>query len=215
MDDLEKWLESVGCGRHAASFRRNGITLDLLETLTEEDLRELGLNLGDRKRFVRGLSRLADTGELHIAGETSNLRNARIPTAERRRLTVMFIDLVGSTAISSQLDPEEWSDALQNCQDIMAGAVLRFSGHVAQFQGDGAVCLFGWPKALEDAAERSVEAALTVIENMRRFSVRDETINCRIGIATGLVVIGDSGGRAMSQDNTAIGETVNFAARLQ
>ena len=220
MDDLEKWLTEIGCAQHADSLRSNGVTVDLVAMLTEEDLKELGLNLGDRKRILRGLARLTSGAEQFP--EAASAAQALFPhpeqrsaAGERRRLTVMFVDLVNSTAMLSRMDPEEWSEALQNCQDVIAGVVSRFSGHVAQYLGDGAVCLFGWPKALEDAAERSVEAGLAVVENMRRVSAAGERVQCRIGIATGLVVIGDHAARRISNEDVAIGETVNFAARLQ
>jgi len=218
--DLDAWLESIGCARHAQAFHDNAITPDLIDELTEGDLRELGLNMGDRKRVLRAIAALAEASATDTAAPAADPPDRPEPTmhaahAERRRLTVMFVDLVGSTDFSSRLDPEEWSEVLRDYQDAVAGVITRFEGHIAQYLGDGVLCFFGWPRAMEDAAGRGVEAALEILAKIGRISAGGEAIRARIGIATGLVVVGDLIGRGETHDATAIGETPNFAARLQ
>jgi class 3 adenylate cyclase len=219
MNDIDDWLKSIGCASHIEAFRDSGVTADLLGELSEEDLKELGLNLGDRKRFLRAIARLESAPEQESPRVTppqgrpsDSLHHAH---GERRRLTVMFVDLIGSTALSSRLDPEEWSEVIHEYQDAVAGVVTRFEGHVAQFLGDGVLCYFGWPRALEDAAERAVGAGLAIKAAIAKVKACDEPLACRVGVATGLVVVGELIGRGASQENTAIGDTPNFAARLQ
>jgi class 3 adenylate cyclase len=201
MVDLEEWLLSIGCGSYIEAFKESGVTADLLGELTGDDLKELGLTLGDRKRFLRA-----------VAQPPESLHHTH---AERRRLTVMFVDLIGSTALSSRLDPEEWSEVIHEYQDAVAGVATRFGGHIAQYLGDGVLCYFGWPRALEDAAERAVGAGLAIKSAVAKVTACNESLACRTGIATGLVVVGDLIGRGTMQENTAIGDTPNFAARLQ
>ncbi|MDH3666388.1 MAG: AAA family ATPase [Paracoccaceae bacterium] len=216
MPNLEDWLQSIGCGDYIDAFRDADVSFDLVRELNSEDLRELGLSLGDRKRFLRAVAELtAGDG----AAAVQNAEEAapepepyHVAQAERRRLTVMFVDLVGSTAQSSALDPEEWSEVIQAYQDAVAGVVTRYDGHIAQYLGDGVLCYFGWPRALEAAAERAVNAGLAIMTAIEKVKIGGEPLSCRIGIATGLVVVGDIG---VDHESTAIGETPNFAARLQ
>ena len=219
MIDLDDWLKAIGCASHIAAFRENGVSADLLGELSEDDLKELGLNLGDRKRFLRAITQMIDDS---ADGSTQDWETSAQPTdtlhhahGERRRLTVMFIDLIGSTALSSRLDPEEWSEVIHEYQDAVAGVVTRFEGHIAQFLGDGVLCYFGWPRALEDAAERAVGAGLAIKAAIAKVKACDEPLACRVGVATGLVVVGELIGRGASHENTAVGDTPNFAARLQ
>lgn len=226
MVDIHEFLTSIGCEALADVFEENGISADLLPELSESDLKELGLNIGDRIRFRKAIEKMLP-GEPVVEPPRSTAATTGLPTSpapednhvaapqERRRLTVMFVDLVGSTNMSAQLDPEDWTDALRDYQDTASGHVTRFGGHVAQYLGDGLLCFFGWPQAMEDAAERAVEAALKIIEDVPKKKILGEPMACRIGIATGLVVVGELIGRNYSTDNTAIGETLNFAARLQ
>ncbi|MEP0941203.1 MAG: adenylate/guanylate cyclase domain-containing protein [Rhizobiaceae bacterium] len=244
MDDIRGWLTAIGCEQHAAAFEENGITLDLVEDLTDADLKDLGLTIGDKIRVRRAIAEIVADGTEEVAETVTSIAIQKAPEAspvviddsvtasaatpvaaaadlspgtarERRRLTVMFVDLVGSTELSAKLDPEDWSDALRDYQDTVSGHVTRFDGHVAQYLGDGLLCFFGWPKAQEDAAERAVEAALKIVDTVPKAKLFGEAMSCRIGIATGLVVVGELIGRNYSTDNTAIGETLNFAARLQ
>ena len=223
MPDIEEWLRGEGFGGYVDAFRDADISYDLLIELDGDDLKELGLNLGDRKRFLRAVARMGD----EAAAETAVPATAAPVTAdstapghhpshaERRRLTVMFVDLIGSTTLSSQMDPEEWSEVIQSYQDAVAGVVTRYDGHIAQYLGDGVLCYFGWPRALEDAAERAVEAGLAIKSATERVKAKGKPLVCRVGIATGLVVIGDLVARGDGHEPTAIGDTPNFAARLQ
>jgi class 3 adenylate cyclase/tetratricopeptide (TPR) repeat protein len=223
MIDVDDWLRGIGCASHIEAFRDSGVTMDLLGDLSEDDLKELGLNLGDRKRFLRAIAQMSDSSAPESAQEPARGTAASGRTsdslhhshAERRRLTVMFIDLIGSTALSSRLDPEEWREVIHEYQDAVAGVVTRFEGHIAQFLGDGVLCYFGWPIALEDAAERAVGAGLAIKAAIAKVTACNEPLACRVGIATGLVVVGELVGRGTSQENTAVGDTPNFAARLQ
>ncbi len=136
--------------------------------------------------------------------------------AERRQLTVMFVDLVGSTALSAQLDPEEMRDVIGAYQNAVAGEITRFEGHVAKFMGDGVLAYFGWPLAHEDEAERAVRAGLAITAAIGQLkALTDEVLTARIGIATGLVVVGDLIGECGAQEQAVIGDTPNLAARLQ
>lgn len=217
MTEIRAWLESIGCAKYADAFEANDITLELLGDLHDADLKELGLSIGDGKRFMRAVAELArSSGEsTHEAPAAPAECHAPALHAERRRLTVMFVDLVGSTDLSSRLDPEEWSDVLREYQNMVAGLVTRFEGHIAQYLGDGVLCYFGWPRAMEDAAERAVEAGLEIIASINRVKTGDQALACRIGISTGPVVVGELLARGEGCEDTAIGEVLNFAARLQ
>ena len=212
MPDVEKWLRDSGFAGHVDAFRDADITFDLLTELNGEDLKELGLNLGDRKRFLRAVSELSNRENDPAASSQATPHPSH---AERRRLTVMFVDLIGSTQFSSELDPEEWSEVIHSYQDAVAGVVSRFNGHIAQYLGDGVLCYFGWPQALEDSAERAVGAGLAIKAATERVKIKGQPMACRVGIATGLVVVGDLMTRGDAQELTAIGDTPNFAARLQ
>jgi class 3 adenylate cyclase len=172
MVDVSRWLAEQGLGHHATAFAQNGIAGDILHELTDPDLKELGLNLGDRKRLLKAIAALPAAGlardKAEAAGRTAPPLEAR--DAERRQLTVMFVDLVGSTALSAKLDPEEMRDVLRAYQNTVAGEVGRFEGYVAKFMGDGVLAYFGWPRAHEDEAERAVRAGLAVVDPMARLS---------------------------------------------
>lgn len=212
---LEEWLQSCGCGSYIEAFRDSGVTADLLGELSSEDLKELGLSLGDRKRFMRAAAQLPGEPTQGTGVQGQSPEAVDQTHAERRRLTVMFVDLIGSTALSSRLDPEEMSEVIHSYQDAVAGVVTRFEGHIAQYLGDGVLCYFGWPRALEDAAERAVGAGLAIKDAVAKVTACSEPLTCRVGIATGLVVVGEMTVGGISHENTAIGDTPNFAARLQ
>ena len=136
--------------------------------------------------------------------------------AERRQLTMMFVDLVGSTALSAQLDPEDMSELIRVYQDAVAAEISRFEGHIAQFLGDGVLAYFGWPQTHEDEAERAIRAALSITAVASNLKPRlGQNLQTRIGIATGTVVVGELIAEGSSVRHTAVGETPNFAARLQ
>jgi class 3 adenylate cyclase/type II secretory pathway predicted ATPase ExeA len=217
MLDVARWLAEQGFGHHAEAFAENGIAGDVLHDLTDADLRELGLNLGDRKRLLKAIAALA-------AGSTDGRAETPEPTAgpalpreaERRQLTVMFVDLVGSTELAGRLDPEDMREVLRVYQDTVAGEIGRFEGHVAKFMGDGVLAYFGFPRAHEDEAERAVRAALALAQMVGELTApTGEALSARIGIATGLVVVGDLIGEGAAQEEAVTGDTPNLAARLQ
>ncbi len=212
--DVGGWLRSLGLGQYEALFRASEIDADILPELTDVDLEKLGVPLGHRKRLLRAISGLA-------APETSAAPSASTgpkpqDAAERRQLTVMFCDLVGSTALSARLDPEELREELRAYQDACSGVVARYDGFVAKFMGDGLLAYFGYPRAHEDDAERAVRAGLEIAAAVARLETRGVAQpGVRIGIATGLVVVGDVIGDGSAQEQAVTGETPNLAARLQ
>ncbi len=217
MDDLAGWLDGLGLGKYRAVFAEHEIDLATLPELTEDDLREMGLPIGPRRKLLkaaRGLAGAAPRAD-HAAQAPPP-----VPTpqggAERRQLTVMFADLVGSTELSQCLDPEELRDVIRVYQDACAGAVSRYDGYVARYVGDGLLAYFGYPRAHEDDAERAVRAALAILEAVARLPAQGgRPLQVRVGIATGQVVVGDIVGEGAAQESTVVGETPNLAARLQ
>ena len=220
--DLGAWLRDLGLERYEAAFRDNEIDATLLPNLTAEDLKDLGVTLvGHRRRLLDAIANLkAEAGiELSVAQPLAEGAARAAPAeveAERRQLTVMFVDLVGSTALSRELDPEEMRDVIRRYQNTVAGEVTRFEGHVAKFMGDGVLVYFGWPRAHEDAAERAVRAGLAIAAAVDGLSTpKGSALAARVGIATGLVVVGDLIGEGRAQEEAVVGETPNLAARLQ
>jgi len=205
---IAEWLETLGLAQYTSLFDQNRIGPDVVPDLTERDLRDLGIPLGDRKRLLKSIHALAGNQAVPAPG-------GRAPEAERRQLTVMFCDLVGSTELSQRLDPEELRRLIRRYQDACVGAITRVDGFVAQYLGDGVLAYFGYPVALEAGAERAIRAALAVVDRVGEVSLPNEqTLRVRIGIDTGLVVIGQ--GDALSeQERTAVGDAPNIAARLQ
>jgi class 3 adenylate cyclase/predicted ATPase len=216
MLDVARWLAEQGLGHHAEAFAENGIAGDVLRDLTDADLRELGLNLGDRKRLLKAIAALA-AGSTDARAETPEpTAEPAVPReAERRQLTVLFCDLVGSTALSAGLDPEEMREVIRGYQNAVAGEIARFDGHIAKYMGDGVLAYFGWPRAHEDEAERAVRAGLAITGSVARLEGGGARLACRVGIATGLVVVGDLVGQGAAQEEAVVGETPNLAARLQ
>src|SRR3954470_22440225 len=214
MFDMSRWLAEQGLGHLAAAVRDNGIAPDILRDLTDADLKELGLNLGDRKRLRRAIAALQPL--------RMPLEAPRAPTVaphprevERRQLTVMFADLVGSTPLAAALDPEDLREVITAYHTAVAEVVVRFGGHVAKYLGDGVVAYWGWPSAQEDAAERAVRAGLTLVDAVGGLRQRGgSALRVRVGIATGQVVVGTLGGAGAAHDDV-VGETPNLAARLQ
>src|SRR6516162_2959929 len=216
--DVGGWLRSLGLGQYEALFRANEIDADILPELTEVDFEKLGLPLGHRKRLLRAISGLAAPGTLAETSAASSASTGAKPqdAAERRQLTVMFCDLVGSTALSVRFDPEELREELRAYQNTVSGVVARYDGFVAKFMGDGVLAYFGYPRAHEDDPERAVRAGLEIAAAVRGLETRGtEQLAVRIGIATGLVVVGDLVGEGSAQEQAVVGETPNLAARLQ
>jgi class 3 adenylate cyclase len=212
--NIDSWLERIGLAQYAELFRDNDVDRALLDRLNGDDLREIGVtSLGHRKKLLDAIAMLAASPE---SAPSRPVGGTPAPAAERRQLTVMFVDLVGSTELSTQLDPEDMADVIRSYQNAVAGEITRFEGHVAKFMGDGVLAYFGWPRAHEDEAERAVRAGLAVthaISRMRTPAARD--LRTRIGIATGLVVVGDLVGEGAAQEQSVVGDTPNLAARLQ
>jgi class 3 adenylate cyclase/predicted ATPase len=212
--DVAGWLRSLGLGQYEALFRASEIDADILPELTEIDLEKLGVPLGHRKRLLRAISGLAAPETL--AAPSASTGATPQDAAERRQLTVMFCDLVGSTALSTRFDPEELREEIRAYQNTVSGLVARYDGFVAKFMGDGVLAYFGYPRAHEDDAERAVRAGLEIAAAVSGLETRGtERLAVRIGIATGLVVVGDLVGEGSAQEQAVVGETPNLAARLQ
>jgi class 3 adenylate cyclase/predicted ATPase len=221
---LQTWLDELGLGKYADVFAENEIELGDISHLTEEDLREIGLPMGPRKRILGAASELTPTNPptAAAASEEPARRASSAPTAEaeRRQLTVMFCDLVGSTELSQQLDPEELREINRAYQDAAKAAIERYDGYVARYMGDGVLAYFGYPQAHEDDAERSVHAGLELVRAIAELNAvadsgEDIELAVRVGIATGPVVVGDIIGEGASQESAVVGETPNVAARMQ
>lgn len=212
MSDLKQWLQQSNLTNLEQTLVENEIDLDILFDLTDEDLRELGLSLGARKRLRAAI----EAGEQVEGAEERAPPQVGTRVAERRHLTTLFLDLVGSTALSARFDPEDISEVLTRYQNAVAGIVTRYEGHVAKYMGDGVLCYFGWPTAHEDDAKRAAQSALDVIEAMREIRAPDgQALSVRAGAATGLVVVGDLVGEGAAQEEAVVGDTPNLAARLQ
>jgi class 3 adenylate cyclase/tetratricopeptide (TPR) repeat protein len=211
--DVTEWLRSLGLEHYAPAFEDHGIDMRVLPQLTAEDLKDLGVGMVGHRRLL--LNAIADLRTGPAAAPDASARDpAAGSAAERRQLTVMFCDLVGSTALSARLDPEELREVIGAYHRCVAAAVRRFDGFVAKYMGDGVLVYFGFPRAHEDDAERAVRASLSVVEAVRGIAAADP-LEVRIGIATGLVVVGDLIGEGASQEQAVVGETPNLAARLQ
>jgi class 3 adenylate cyclase len=207
--DIADWLRGLGLSQYAAVFCDNAIDLETLPELTEPDLEKLGVLLGHRKRVLRAAAALGAAEPPPAARPES-----REAAAERRQLTVMFVDLVGSTRLSSHMDPEDLRDVISAYHQSVAQTVDRLGGFVAKYMGDGVLVYFGYPQAHEDDAERAVRAGLAVIDAVGRLAA-PEPLKVRLGIATGLAVVGDLIGSGAAQERGVVGETPNLAARLQ
>lgn len=216
VESIESWLESLGLSRYAPVFQTHQIDVDVLPDLTDADLKELGIALGDRRRMLRAIA-AARGGERPAAKPGARTTMPRpSAAAERRQVTIIFCDIVGSTELASRLDPEELGAVLRAYQQCCVRVVDRWEGHLAEFLGDGAVIYFGWPKAHEDDAERAVHAALELTDAAGYLSAVDGSrLTARAGIATGMVVVGEIKSAGVTQRNGAVGETPNLAARIQ
>ena len=212
--DIDSWLRRIGLDQYTELFRANDIDGGLLGGLTGDDLKEIGVaSLGHRKQLLEAIAALCAVAE---APSPTPVAATPTPAAERRQLTVMFVDLVGSTALSGRLDPEEMRDVLRAYQNTVAGEISRMDGFTAKLMGDGVLAYFGWPRTHEDEAERAVRAGLAVVAAVSKLPmVAGEPLSARVGIATGLVVVGDLVGEGAAQEQAVVGDTPNLAARLQ
>ncbi len=216
MTRLREWLDHAGLGHYAPVFDAHEITFDVLPQLTEADIDALALPIGPRRRLIVAIQALAGVA-LEPTNDTSARRDPATAFsdagAERRQLTVMFCDLVGSTALAERLDPEELRDLMRSYRQTATAVVARYEGHVAQYLGDGLMVYFGWPVAHEDDAERGVRAALDLVNAVRTLDVV-RPLAARMSVATGTVVVGDASS-STAEAKLAVGETPNLAARLQ
>jgi class 3 adenylate cyclase len=211
--DLEHWLETQGLRQYARTFAANDIDLDVLGELTDADLEKLGVSLGHRRKLLRALEALRAQPP---ATRASRAVDSDSGGAERRQLTVLFCDLVASTEIANALDPEDANAYIGRFQDVCAGAIARFDGLVAKFMGDGALAYFGYPQADEDAADHAVRSGLAIIDALGELKRPDGgAYQVRVGIVTGIVVVGDLLGTGSARERSIAGETPNLAARLQ
>jgi class 3 adenylate cyclase/predicted ATPase len=223
--DVAAWLRGLGLEHYAPAFLDNDVDGEVLPELTADDLIGLGVNsIGHRRKLLAGIAALKSETPPTLAADASDeasptlasVSAARSRNAERRQLTVMFCDLVGSTALSTQLDPEELSNILGAFQKACVSAVTGFGGSIAKYMGDGALVYFGYPEAHEDDAERAVRAGLALIDAMAAMQLSVQVRpQVRVGIATGLVVVGELIGEGSAQERVAVGETLNLAARIQ
>ena len=208
--DIAAWLQGLGLERYEAAFRDNEIDWEALSKLTQEDLKDLGVVLGGHRRKLLDAIAALDS-DVDVAPSQA----PAAPSAERRQLTVMFCDLVGSTELSSRFDPEDYREIIAAYHSAVTRTVTGFDGFVANFMGDGVLVYFGFPQAHEDDAERAVRAGLGVIDAVARLDVKPVEPQARVGIATGLVIVGDLIGEGSAQEQSVVGETPNLAARLQ
>ena len=215
--DIGGWLRSLGLERYEAVFRENEINEKVLPNLTAEDLKDLGVSIvGHRRTLLDAIAALRAESNPKEPPPKS-VQAADTPskgTAERRQVTVMFSDLVGSTALSTRMDPEDLREVISAYQKCVADTVRRFGGFVAKYMGDGVLIYFGYPQAHEDDADRAVRAGLELIAGVTALKA-PVPLQTRVGIATGLVVIGDLIGSGEAQERGIVGETPNLAARLQ
>jgi predicted ATPase/class 3 adenylate cyclase len=213
MANLQQWLEAIGLGQYAELLADNGIDVDILPDLDEHDLEQLGFPVGHRKRLLKATAAVRSAARASESySEIQPLAGAK---AERRHLTVLFCDMVGSTALSARLDPEDLQQILHEYQGCCSKAIRRYGGYVARFMGDGVMAYFGFPTAHEDDAERAVNAALEIVGLVSAQTGPTHRLEIRIGIATGLVVVGDLIGEGPAQEFALAGKAPNLAARLQ
>jgi len=217
--DVAVWLRGLGLEQYAPAFRDNDIDGEVLRRLTAEDLRELGVrSIGHRRKLLDAIAALNEVALAATANPPPSAATAaapRVEAAERRQLTVMFCDLVGSTELSARLDPEDLREVIGAYHRAVAGIIAQFDGFVSRYMGDGVLVYFGYPQAHEDDAERAVRAGLAAIEAVTRLDTRSVKLQTRVAIATGLVVVGDLIGEGSAQEQSVVGETPNLAARLQ
>jgi predicted ATPase/class 3 adenylate cyclase len=226
--DIESWLRELGLERYVEAFRNNEVTPEILHELTAEDLKEIGVAaVGHRRQLMSAIevlgsgpqsnprgSRAAPTADVQPAAAADS-RTQQPSEGERRQLSVMFCDLVGSTALSAKLDPEDLREVIGTYHACVAAAVARFGGFVAELLGDGVLVYFGWPRGGEWDAEQAVNAGLDVVRAVSLLGGGAGSCRVRIGIATGLVIVGDTVQAGSARTQAAVGQTPNLAARLQ
>ena len=215
--DVVVWLRSLGLGKYEAAFRENEIDETVLPSLTAEDLKDLGVGIvGHRRKLLDAIADLRTHASVRASSDGASSVPSVSPgdRAERRQVTVMFSELMGSTALSARMDPEDLREVISTYQKCVAETVHRFGGLVAQYTGDGVLIYFGYPQAHEDDADQAVRAGLDLVAAVRDLKTH-AALRTRVGIATGLIVVSDLNGSGASQEQATVGETLNLAARLQ
>ena len=216
--EIGDWLRGLGLSQYAAAFRENSIDLEILRKLTSEDLKDLGVaSVGHRRRLLAAIEELWSAGlPASAVARSAPMGMAEAASAERRYLTVMFVDLVGSTALAARLDPEDMRDVLAAYRTCCAGLLASNGGFVAKYMGDGVLAYFGYPQAHEQDAENAVRAALAIVAAAPKLITEaGAPLHVRVGVATGIVVVGDLLGSGEAQERGVVGDTPNLAARLQ
>lgn len=229
---IDGWLQDLGLDQYTEAFRQNDVDIRVLPLLTGEDLKDLGVSLGHRKLILAAIQNLAvkpelvhsqpdttepeDRSETHQAGTALYRKPNTDAVAERRHLTVLFADLVGSTELTNRFDPEDMRDLLQKYQDAVAGAASRYGGYVAKYLGDGLLIFFGWPRAFEDHAIRAIKTGLEAVQRVSNQMAPDGTpLSVRVGVASGEVVVGDAIGENTYEEGAMTGPALILAARIQ
>jgi class 3 adenylate cyclase/predicted ATPase len=217
MQQIADWLKKLGLSEYAQRFAENRVDFSVLPELTDQDLKDLGIVLGDRRKLLRAIADLNGIEKIQskpTEAATTPVAPQPQDSAERRQVSVMFADLVGSTALSARMDPEDLREIISAYQRCVTETVRRLGGFVAKYMGDGVLVYFGYPQAHEDDAEGAVRAGLELIAAVTALK-SPVSLQTRVGIATGLVVVGDLIGSGEAQERGIIGETPNLAARLQ
>jgi class 3 adenylate cyclase/predicted ATPase len=218
---MAAWLRDLGLARYEQRFRASDIDTDILADLTETDLEGLGISPSHRKKLLKAIAALSPQECSGAVEPTASHLAAQQPgvlvkfQAERRRLTVLFCDLVGSTELLAGLDPEDMGGVIHAYQQCCRRVIRRWDGHVAKYTGDRVLVYFGWPRAHEDDVERAVRAGLELVGAVGRLTAYGAPLAARVGIATGLVMIGDPIGQRAEKQEAVVGETPNLAARVQ
>jgi class 3 adenylate cyclase len=218
MSEIRQWLETIGLGQYADAFETNAIDMELLRQVDDQILKDVGVSAaGHRLRIRNAIAKLATApaAEVNLSPTTPTHETAA-PSAERRQLTVMFCDLVGSTALSARIDPEDLLSVIATYHRCCTELIERNDGFVAKYMGDGVLAYFGYPQAHEHDAERAVRAGLALVKAVPKLAITaGPPLQVRVGIATGLVVVGDLIGAGAAHEQAVVGETPNLAARLQ
>jgi class 3 adenylate cyclase/tetratricopeptide (TPR) repeat protein len=210
MQQVAEWLEAMGLSEYAQRFAENGIDMSVLPHLTDHDLSQIGVLLGHRRKMLAAINRLAPRSP----GAPPILSGPQLAFVERRQVTVLFSDLVGSTALSSRMDPEDLREVISSYQNCVTHVVRRFGGFVARYMGDGVLAYFGYPESREEDAERAVRTGLELVASVSALGTL-APLQTRVGIATGMVVVGDMIETDEARERGIVGETPNLAARLQ
>ena len=213
MQQIADWLQKLDLGEYTERFVENKIDISVLPHITDQDLKDIGIPLGHRRKILAAINQ--GTASIQpVAEATRGVEQKTQDAPERRHVTVLLSDLVGSTALSARMDPEDLREVISAYQKCVAEVVSRFDGFVAKYMGDGVLVYFGYPEAHEDDPERAVRAGLELIgavSNLKTYTA----LQTRVGIATGLVVVGDLIGSGSAQEQAVVGKTPNLAARLQ